>query len=100
MDTTVALFFSLGIVMSPNNEPATTPQLDTANTTVIQEMSKPSQKRLKRHELVKKRIAATNAWLANQRQQRRQLAQVHQPQTIQVSFKQNLSSCNASWTIT
>jgi len=100
MDTTVALFFSLGIVMSPNNEPATTPQLDAAKTTIAQAVSNPSQKRLKRHELVKKRIAATNAWLASQRQQRRQLAQVHQPQVIQLSFKQNLSSCNANWIIT
>ncbi len=100
MDTTIALFFSLGIVMSPTDEPATAPQLETTNTIIAQQTIKPSQKVLKRHEITKKRIAATNAWLASQRQQRRQLAQVHQAKTIQVSLKQNLTSCSKDWAYT
>lgn len=100
MDTTVALFFSLGMVMSPANEPASAPQLETPHSAIAQPSIKPNQKALKRHELVKKRIAATNAWLAQQRQHRRQLAQRHQPETIQLSLKQNLTSCNADWVYT
>ncbi len=100
MDTTVALFFSLGIVMSPTDQPVTTVQPDTTETIIAQQVAKSSSKLQKRHELVKKRIAATNAWLANQRQQRRKLAQIHQPQIIQVSLKQNLTSCNAEWVYT
>ena len=100
MDTTIALFFSLGIVMSPADEPVTTIQADTTETIIAQQAAKPSSKLQKRHELVKKRIAATNAWLDSQRLQRRKLAQVHQPQVLQVSFKQNLTSCNAGWVYT
>jgi len=98
MDTTVALFFSLGIVMSPAEQPASTIQPESANISIAQHVATPNQKALKRHELVKKRIAATNAWLANQRQQRRQLAKAHQP--VEVALNQNISSCNADWTYT
>ena len=98
MDTTVALFFSLGIVLSPAEQPASTLEADTVNTIIAEQAEKPNQKALKRHELVKKRIAATNAWLDSQRQQRRQLAKAHQP--VQVALNQNIGSCDANWTYT
>jgi len=98
MDTTVALFFSLGIVMSPTEQPNNTIETNTNPTVTAQQTVKMNTKAVKRHALVKKRIAVTNAWLADQRQQRRQLAQVHRP--IQVSLNQNLSACNADWQYT
>jgi len=98
MDTTVALFFSLGIVMSPSEQPINTAKHSTANTPVAAHVTKATHKTLKRHEFVKKRIAVTNAWLASQSQQRRQLAQIHRPKKIIVS--QDISSCTADWKYT
>jgi len=98
MDTTVALFFSLGIVLSPTNEPAKEVQSPAPEQIIAQQSVQPNSKLIKRHELVKERIAATNAWLANQRKERRDLAKKQQP--IQVSLNQNIQSCGASWNLT
>jgi len=98
MDTTVALFFSLGLALSPASEPADSPKIESTDTIIAQQITKPSEKAQKRHKLVKNRIAATNAWLANKRLQRRELAQ--KQQTAQIAINQNFSSCNADWTIT
>jgi len=98
MDTTVALFFSLGIVMSPTSETVTSIDTDNADIIIAQQPTKQNQKLIKRHELVKNRIVATNAWLASQRKARRDLAQQHQP--IQVSFNTNTQSCGADWNLT
>jgi len=99
MDTTVALFFSLGLVMSPSDESVTSVD-DTidSNQIIAQQTVKPSPKATKRHELVKKRIAVTNAWLENQRKERRDLAQKHQP--LQISLKTDIQSCGADWQLT
>jgi len=98
MDTTIALFFSLGIVMNPSSEPAKEVQSPAPEQIMAQQSAQPNPKLHKRHELVKGRIAATNAWLANQRKERRDLAKIHQP--IQVSLNQNIQSCGASWNLT
>ncbi|MCK4744129.1 MAG: hypothetical protein KAT25_09935 [Sulfuriflexus sp.] len=96
MDTTIALFFSLGIVMSPTNEPAPSVQADTAKQVIVQQAAKPTSKAIKRHELVKNRIAATNAWLASQRKERRDLAKKHQL----TQLSSNTQSCGADWNLT
>jgi len=96
MDTTIALFFSLGIVMSPTSEPAPAVQADTEKQVIAQEVAKPSSLVSKRHELVKNRIAATNAWLANQRKERRDSAKKHQLTLLSA----NTQSCGADWNIT
>lgn len=96
MDTTIALFFSIGIVMSPTNEPAPSVQADTAKQVITQNAVKPNSKAIKRHELVKNRIAATNAWLASQRKERRDSAKKHQ--LTQLSA--NSQSCGADWNLT
>ena len=96
MDTTIALFFSIGIVMSPTNAPAPSVQTDTEKQVIAQEVVKPSSVANKRHELVKNRIAATNAWLASQRKERRNSAKRHQ--LTQLSA--NTQSCGADWNLT
>lgn len=93
MDTTVALFFSLGIIMSPTSEPAPSAQVATTNTVVAQQAITTNSKAIKRHQIVKNRIAATNAWLASQRKERRNLAKKHQ--LTQISS--NTQSCGADW---
>ena len=79
MDTTVALFFSLGLVMSPADEAAKSVDTGTVNSVIVQQTSAPIQKAVKRHEIVKARIAVTNAWLASQRTERRNLAKKNKP---------------------
>jgi len=97
MDTTVALFFSLGIVMSPASEPATVLETTTSNKVIAQETNKTNQKIAQRHKLVKHRIAATNAWLANQRQERRNSAK--KQQSIKIALNNN-QLCGADWNLT
>jgi len=96
MDTTIALFFSLGIVMSPTSEPALSVQADTTKQVITQNAVKPSSKAVKRHELVKNRIAVTNEWLANQRKERRDSAKKHQL----TQLSSNTQSCGAGWNLT
>ena len=96
MDTTIAFFFSIGIFMSPTNEPAPSVQADTAKQVISQNAVKPNSVAIKRHELVKNRIAATNTWLANQRKERRNSAKKHQ--LTQLSA--NTQSCGAGWNLT
>ena len=97
MDTTVALFFSLGIVLSPANE-TTVPSAPagSADKVVAQQLAKPGKQTTKRHELIKNRIQITNQWLANQRKQRRDAAQ--KLQLTQLSA--NSQSCGADWKLT
>ena len=95
MDTTVALFFSLGIVMSPTDEPVTSISTDSATAIIAQKTSEPRPKVQNKHELVKKRIAATNAWLAGQRKVRHELA--IKQSSPQISLNANIQSCGANW---
>ena len=98
MDTTIALFFSLGIVMSPSDEPATSVNPVNTDLIIAQQTAKPGPKTIKRHELIKARIAATNTWLAAQRKERRDLAKKNQP--TQLSFNTQTQSCGADWHLT
>jgi len=98
MDTTVALFFSLGIVMSPADKPVPSVQEQNEGKIIAQSAIKPNQKVIERHQLVKGRIAATNAWLANQRTQRRALAK--KQHSIQLSINTHIQSCSANWNLT
>lgn len=54
MDTTVALFFSLGIVMSPADKAPNAPQVETVRQNIAQHNVKSAATVLKRHEQVKK----------------------------------------------
>jgi hypothetical protein len=86
MDTTVALIFSLGLVLGGQNSPRssgheTTPD-PVQNTTLTQRQHK-----------VRQRIELTNAWLKQQKQARRS----HVRQQLDNRQLVSTLSCTADW---
>ena len=97
MDTTVALFFSLGIAMSSapvmeSNTPNSVHE-PSAGTQVVKALT-PNKTRSEKHAQVKQRIALTNAWLKEQKQARRQQARKQQ-QHLDIAYASFI--CTANW---
>gem|GEM_PF-5195219 len=89
MDTTVALIFSLGLALSGTDTAATGHQTVPDQATTL--------RLTQRQHKVQQRIKLTNAWLKQQKQARRALAQARQhPVKTRLA---SATSCTADWDV-